>query len=116
MSHGKNVIEPLLSFTGESTEPVRIQGAFSYTVAGGNLLVQFRVSESLLDTERMNLARNIYGGVVPTCVCKGVIGLPPSSLTIYVMDRVPGITYIEVPLTTLRCTPCQKRIVSEFAR
>lgn len=44
---------------------------------------------------------------VPTCVNKGVIGSSPS-LTVYVMDKVPGITYIEVPLATLRCAPWQE--------
>lgn len=101
--------------TGESVEPVRLQGAFSYTVAGGELLVQFRVSESLLDTKKLSLARKIYGDVVPACVNRGVIG-PSPSLTVYVMDKVPGITYIEAPLTTLRCIPWQEQIVSDFAR
>ncbi|RHZ48874.1 amphiphysin [Aspergillus thermomutatus] len=101
--------------TGQSVEPVRLQGAFSYTVAAGELLVQFRVPESLLDTERLALARKIYGSVVPACVNRGVIG-PSPSLTVYVMDKIPGITYIEVPLTTLCCTSWQEQTVSDFAR
>jgi hypothetical protein len=101
--------------TGNSVEPVRLQGAFSYTVAAGEFLVQFRVSESLVDTKKLGLARKIYGDVVPACVNRGVIG-PSPSLTVYVMDKVPGITYIEAPLTTLHCTPWQEQTVSDFAR
>lgn len=101
--------------TGEAVEPVQLQGAFSYTVTAGEHLVQFRVPESLLDTERLALARKIYGSVVPACVNKGVIG-PSASLTVYVMDKIPGITYIEVPLTKLRCTSWQEQTVSDFAR
>lgn len=101
--------------TGEAVGPVWLQGAFSYTVASRERLIQFRVSESLLDIERLSLARKIYGDVVPACVNRGVIG-PPPSLTVYVMDKVPGITYIEAPLTTLYCTSWQEQTVSDFAR
>lgn len=95
-------------------EPVPLQGAFSYTVAAGKLLVQFRVPESLLDTKTLGLARKIYGDVVPACFNKGVIG-PSPSLTVYVMDKIPGITYIEVPLATLQCIPWQEKTVSDYA-
>ncbi|KAJ5882722.1 uncharacterized protein N7473_011156 [Penicillium subrubescens] len=104
-----------VEITGEAVEPVRLQGAFSYTVAARGLLVQFRVPESLLDTEKLGLARKIFGNVVPSCVNKGVIGSSPS-LTIYVMKKVPGITYIEVPLTTLHSTSWQEKTVSDFSR
>lgn len=88
---------------GEAVQPVRLQRTFSCTVAAGDLLVQFRVPESLLDTERLGLARKIYGNVVPAGVNRGVMGLSPS-LAVYVIDKVPGITYIEAPLATLYCT------------
>lgn len=101
--------------TGEAVNPVQLQGAFSYTVAARGLIVQFRVPESLLDTEKMDLARKIYGNIVPSCGNKGVIG-PPPSLTIYVMEKVPGITYIEVPSAMLHCPSWQEKTVSDFAR
>ncbi|KAL1855034.1 hypothetical protein Plec18170_004448 [Paecilomyces lecythidis] len=101
--------------TGEAVKPVQLQGAFSYTVAARGLIVQFRVPESLLDTEKMDLARKIYGNIVPSCGNKGVIG-PPPSLTIYVMEKVPGITYIEVPSATLHCPSWQEKTVLDFAR
>ncbi|CRG82986.1 Tudor domain-containing protein 15 [Talaromyces islandicus] len=100
---------------GQAVEPVQLQGAFSYTLAAGNLVVQFRDCDSLLDTKTVDLAREIYGNMVPACVNKGVIG-PPPSLTVYLMDKAPGITYIEVPLKTLHCTSWQEQTVSDFAR
>lgn len=102
--------------TGEPAKPVRIQGAFSYTVAARNMVVQFRVSESLLDTKTLALARQIYGSVVPACVDKGVIGHPPSPLNVYVMDKIPGITYIELRSATMRCASWQEQTISDFAR
>lgn len=89
--------------TSEAVGPVRLQGAFSYTVVARERLIQFRVSKSLLDIERLGLARKIYSNVVPAYVNRGVIGLP-RSLTVYVIDKVPRITYIEAPLTILYCT------------
>lgn len=100
---------------GEVVEPVRLQGAFSYTVAAAKLIVQFRDSESPLDMKMIDLARGIYGDVVPACVNKGVVG-PSPSLTVYIMDRVPGITYIEVPSTVIYRTSWQEQTISDFAR
>lgn len=99
----------------EAVYPVPLQGAFSYTVAAGKLLVQFRDPESLLDTGTIDLARKIYGNVVPACVNRGAIG-PSSSLAVYVMDKVPGITYIEAPSNALRSPSWQEQTVSDFAR
>lgn len=102
--------------TGQVVEPVQLQGAFSYTLAAGEqLLVQFRGLDSLLDTKVVDLAREIYGDIVPACVNRGVIG-PPPSLTVCLMDKVPGITYIEVPLKKIRCISWQEQTLSDFAR
>lgn len=57
---------------GEVVEPVRLQGAFSYTVAAAKLIVQFRDSESPLDMKMKDLARGIYGDVVPACVIRAL--------------------------------------------
>lgn len=84
----------------------RFRVSYVESVTAGAHLVQFRVPKSLLDTERLALARKIYGSVMPAYVNKGVIG-PSPSLTVYAMDKIPGITYIEVPSTKLRCTSWQ---------
>ncbi|KAJ5171793.1 hypothetical protein N7492_004386 [Penicillium capsulatum] len=78
--------------TGQAVEPVRLQGAFGYTVAAGKLLVQFRVPESLLDTKTLDLARKIHGDVVPTCFNKGVIGPSPSLTIIFANSWVNRLT------------------------
>lgn len=101
---------------GESVQPVQLQGAFSYTVATQEHIVQFRVAESPLDTERLKLARKIYGDVVPICDKRGVVGTPPSPLTIYVISKIPGITYIEVPSATLTCFSWEENTISDFSR
>lgn len=104
-----------VQLTGEAVRPVPIQGSFSYTVAGEKLLVQFRASHSPLDTERLALARTIHGDVVPACVAKETFG-PSPALTVYVMEKVPGITYIEASLASLRCPAWQERTVADLAR
>ncbi|KAJ5494021.1 hypothetical protein N7463_010108, partial [Penicillium fimorum] len=100
---------------GEAVKPVQLQGAFSYTVATGNLLVQFHVSDSLFDTKILGLAREIYGNIVPASINKGFIG-PSPSLAVYVMDMIPGITYIEAPVIKLQYASWHEQTVSDFAR
>lgn len=44
----------------------------------------------------MKLAQAIYGQFVPDCTYHGQIG-PYSPLSVYVIERLPGATYIEAP-------------------
>ncbi|GES61070.1 hypothetical protein ATEIFO6365_0006053100 [Aspergillus terreus] len=76
---------------------------------------RFRASHSLLDTERLALARTIHGDVVPACVAKETFG-PSAALTVYVMEKVPGITYTEASLASLRCPAWQERTMADLAR
>lgn len=92
--------ELAVSLVGEPVNPTPIQGAFSYTVMAGakqSEIVQFRAQSSVLDMESLNLARAIYGQLVAACTYHGSIGqtLP---LSVYVIERLPGITYIEARL------------------
>jgi hypothetical protein len=89
--------ELALSLVGGPVNPVPIQGAFSYTVIAGSnqsKIVQFRAQSSVLDMEVLNLARAIHGQFVATCTYHGVIGCQPSPVSVYVMERLPGTTYI----------------------
>ncbi|KAF1966825.1 hypothetical protein BU23DRAFT_517258 [Bimuria novae-zelandiae CBS 107.79] len=104
--------------------PVPIQGAFSYTVVGGSppRLVQFRCSESDIDMNLLHLARSIHGGLVASTISHGHIGLS-QPLSIYIIERLPGITYMESCLTngvTAALSPeqsqRQKNTVIDFAR
>lgn len=90
--------ELAVSLVGEPISPAPIQGAFSYTVIAGaneSKIVQFRTQSSVLDMETLNLARAIHGNVVTACTFQGNVG-HPSPLSVYVMDKCPGATYVQV--------------------
>ena len=76
--------------------PVPIQGVFSYTVFGGSpvRLIQFRSPVSRLDTDLLRLARSVHGDLVASTIYHGSIG-PSPPLSIYVIEKLPGITYME---------------------
>ncbi|KAF2459212.1 hypothetical protein BDY21DRAFT_301259 [Lineolata rhizophorae] len=112
------------SFLSAPVTPVSIQGAFSYTVVGGSpvRLVQFRTSESDINVDFVHLARSIHGGVVASTVHHGYIG-HSQPLSVYVIEKLPGITYMESCLTngvTASLSPeqsqRQKNTVVDFAR
>ncbi len=89
--------ELAVSLVGEPVNPVPIQGAFSYTVIAGvkqSKIVQFRAQISVLDMETLNLARTIHGQLVADCTYHGNIG-QSSPLSVYVIDKLPGTTYVE---------------------
>ncbi|KAM3068335.1 hypothetical protein ACMFMF_009151 [Clarireedia jacksonii] len=85
------------SLVGGPVTPVAIQGGVSYTVTGGpkeDKIIQFRPQSSKLDMENMELARSIHGEFVADCELYGTIG-SGSSIFVYVIQRLPGITYLE---------------------
>ncbi|KAF2753266.1 hypothetical protein EJ05DRAFT_514765 [Pseudovirgaria hyperparasitica] len=87
--------ELALSLVGPPLQPCRIQGAFSYTIRAGPGLakiIQFR--SEYLDMHVLECARLTFGTLVAACVHHGHIG-NPSRLGVYVMDNLPGVTYIE---------------------
>ncbi|KAF2804705.1 uncharacterized protein BDZ99DRAFT_425575 [Mytilinidion resinicola] len=88
-----------LSISGSPISPAPIQGAFSYTVIAGALqskIVQFRTQSSLLDMETLIAARDVHPDFVPATAFHGILGEGQASpLSIYVMDRISGTTYIE---------------------
>lgn len=86
------------SIAGEPVAPEPIQGMWSYTVTAGpkqSSIVQFRGPSSALDMDLLTLARATHGIIVPNCVCHGTIG-QPMPLPVYVMDKLPGVPYIQV--------------------
>lgn len=91
--------ERATSLIGSAIRPVNIQGAFSYTVAGvfSAKIVQFRVPNSQLNTSLLSLAKSIHGNTVADCSYHGDIG-HPKPLMIYVMEKLPGVTYMEARL------------------
>lgn len=115
--------ELALSLVGPPLHPCQIQGAFSYTLYGGRgqaQVVQFRSEH--LDMEVVDLARSIFGGLVATCVHHGHVG-SPSRLGVYVMENLPGVTYIEARMAFRSLTELseemrlwQRNVVADLAR
>lgn len=76
-----------------SAHPVPLQGCFSYTLAVGDKIVQFRRENSKLDESNMQLVRQAADGFLPDTQYHGTIG-EDRPLHIYEMIRLPGEMYI----------------------
>jgi hypothetical protein len=91
--------EMAFKLVGGQIKPSPIQGAFSYTVIAGaaqSKIVQFRAQSSLLDMDTLSLAHRIHLQTVVPVTFNNTIGDKESSpLTVYVMNRIPGVTLIE---------------------
>ncbi|KAI3135745.1 hypothetical protein DTO012A7_4829 [Penicillium roqueforti] len=88
------------TLVGGTVTPVAVQGACSYSVyAGLEYVVQFRLRSLGLKTEITNIARNVYGTLVPSVSYHGQIGRDDvsgkESLSVYVMSRVEGISHLD---------------------
>lgn len=101
---------------------VPIQGAFSYTVADHSRLAQFRGPNSPLDVEVIRRARSIHGPLIAETIYHGQIGRD-RPLLVYLIERIPGITYIEYQLRSgLRQSLSeqqynrQRTLIEDFAR
>lgn len=82
--------------------PVYVQSNSSYTVYAGPELdhvVQFRLKSLSIEPEIEAVAREIYGSLVPASSFHGQLGDSDDNdkepLSIYVMKRMPGITYLD---------------------
>ncbi len=72
--------------TGQSVTSTACQGGTSYTVEGGNLVVQFRAPNSPLDMALLQIIEQAYQGFVPRHKYRGQFG----QLHVYVMNNVGG--------------------------
>ncbi|EFR03713.1 hypothetical protein MGYG_06710 [Nannizzia gypsea CBS 118893] len=84
-----------------------MQGSFSYTVATkgdeDQKIVQFRVSHSPLNVDTIQRAQEVHGAVVPLAQYHGELGDGPTApLKVYAMEKLPGVTYIDMVLDHLR--------------
>ena len=92
---------------GGNVTPVDIQGVCSYTVYAGpnaDCIVQFRLKSLALKMDIMNLTKAIYGSLVPQVSFRGQIGEDhpdkgKEPLYIYIMNRMPGISYLDFILS-----------------
>ncbi|KAF8860923.1 hypothetical protein BDZ45DRAFT_740801 [Acephala macrosclerotiorum] len=94
---------------GDGVVPVTLQGNCSYSVYAGSELefvVQFRLKSLILKSEIVALAREIYGFLAPDASFHGQLGEDEKELLfIYVMNRIPGISYLDFILAN--GFPCQ---------
>ncbi|KAK6213599.1 hypothetical protein QIS74_09601 [Colletotrichum tabaci] len=85
-----------LSRAGGQVHPVQIQGTFSYTVTAGtnkSRIFQFRIQDSGIDMEIMNLAKTVHPQLVAGCKYHGTIG-GSRPVHVYEMGNIPGAAYI----------------------
>lgn len=111
-----------LSRMSGTINPVPIQGTFSYTLTVGSnesKLFQFRVQDSHLDLDMMNLAKAVQPQFVVSCKYHGAIS-QPRPLHIYEMDKIPGTSYIMARYTSTVQPPDavfrQRNTVKDLAR
>ena len=122
---------------GEPVVPFPIQGHFSYTVCspqavteGGNgsshpvenaKIVQFRLNRSKIDIYVAQLAKAIHGDITAETDYYGEIGRGGEAcLCVYVIEKLPGITYIEMENFSVEMSAeiatKQLRLVEDLAR
>ena len=125
---------------GEPVVSSNIQGQFSYTVfspqavtevrTGGDgssrpaknaKIVQFRLNNSKIDIYVAQLAKAIHGDIATeTDYCRGIRQEPGASLSIYVIQKLPGVTYIDLGNFSRKMIPEEAskrlRLVEDLAR
>ncbi|GJC99218.1 mus38-like protein [Colletotrichum higginsianum] len=110
------------SRAGGQVHPVQIQGTFSYTVTAGtdkSKIFQFRIQDSSIDMEIMNLAKTVHPQLVAGCKYHGTIG-DSKPVHVYEMGNIPGAAYIISRNTSVPQPPDsvsrQRRTVKDLAR
>jgi hypothetical protein len=85
-------------FSGQAIRPAKTQGYCSYTiVVGDDTIVQFRPSNYELDLQVTAAARDVYGNFAPSTEFLTILEL--SNLLVYIMDKMPGISYRDFKLS-----------------
>ena len=79
--------------TKSSVDPVPWQGYHSYTLlAKSGVIVQFRSQASPFDVRMTTLAKETHGSLASTTTYQGT--MPNSTVTIWVMEALPGVGYL----------------------
>ena len=104
------------SLVGGSISPATIQGDCSYTVYRGDesqFVVQFRLQSQSLRLQTVALAKKIHGNLAPTTTYHGQLGENTSQeiVSVYCLDRIPGISYIEFILANTHDQESDENIV-----
>ena len=108
--------ERAASLLGGPISPAAIQGDCSYTVYGGHdfqFVVQFRHQSQSLRLQTVALARDIHGYLAPTTTYRGQLGENASqeTVSVYCLDRIPGISYIEFLLADTHGQDAEENVV-----
>ncbi|CAG8930935.1 unnamed protein product [Penicillium salamii] len=115
---------------GGNVTPVDVQGVCSYTVYAGpdaEFVVQYRLKSLVLNMDIMNLAKAIYGTLIPQISFKGQIGEDHENkepLYIYVMNRIAGISHLDfilahngdIPENSLEFSRWRQNLVADNAK
>ena len=124
---------------GNTIVPFKIQGQFSYTVfcpqavtnicptedrssqqATDAKIVQFCLNNSKLDIHVTQLAKAIHGNISAETDYYGDIGHEAASLGVYLIQMLPGVTYIELGSFSYQMNQeeasKQLRLIEDFAR
>ena len=103
----EDCIQYAQTLTKSMIHPVPRQGCHSYIVLSkSGVIVQFHSQASPLDIRTTTLAKDTYGHLGPTTTYEGT--MPNSTVTIWIMDALPGVGY----LSTYRYTTAAKQDVT----
>lgn len=99
--------------TGQSVSATACQGGTSYTVEGGQVVVQFRVPHSPLNTDFLQIIEQTYRGFTPQHHYQGQLG----EVMVYTMNNVGG-TCMYLARTELHLNSCHllRSTIDDYAR
>jgi serine/threonine protein kinase len=101
-------------FPGKPKTPAHTQGYCSYTVSIDDYIVQFRPPKYKLDLNVAFAAKIVFGTYVPSTNYYGTVS--PHGLLVYIMTRMPGISYKELTLQDPNlAAKVRKRLCEDFA-
>lgn len=99
--------------TGQSVTATACQRGTSYTVEGGQVVVQFRVPTSPLDMDLLHGIEQAYWGFAPRHKHYGHLG----KVIVYTMNNIGG-TYMYLAWTELQSNSCHllRSTIDDYAR
>lgn len=98
---------------GQPVNTTASQGGTSYTVEGGEVVVQFRVPNSTLNMDLLQSVERAYHGFVPHHEYRGKLG----QVSVYVMNNIGGIC-MYLARTELQSNNCYllRSTIDDYAR
>ncbi len=101
-------------FPDKPITPALTQGYCSYTVSIEEYIVQFRPPQYRLDLRVAFAAKTIFGTNAPSTNYKGTVS--PHGLLVYIMKKMPGVSYKELTLKSADLVPkIRKTLCEDFA-